>query len=348
MIDLPQTFNTDTTIPWYRSPIEKATLNKLMQRSNLRGWIQTLGHLGFFFTTMTAAYISFINITANNWSWSVPLFVLVMFVHGTMGPFMGLVAIHELQHRTVFKTRSLNVFFEQLYAFISWSDFLWYQRSHAAHHRATCHIENDGEVVLPQRFSLRRWQFWLGLLAWNPLVTWTKLKGIWRHAKGRISGAWYKHLIPETDLRLRRQHRNWARFLIVAHTILVCIFIATGHWFLILVFTFGTQYCSWLGFLTGLPQHFGLSANTPDFRLSTRTFTCSPVTAFYYWNMQYHLEHHMYPAVPFHNLGKLRKVIEHDLPPAIHGLLPTWRQLLQIRRDAIADPGYQFFPKIPK
>ena len=67
---------------------------------------------------------------------------------------MGLIAIHELQHRTVFRTRWINDFFERLYAFISWSDYIWYQESHAIHHRATCHQEYDGEVLLPIRFSL--------------------------------------------------------------------------------------------------------------------------------------------------------------------------------------------------
>ena len=43
-------------------------------------------------------------------------------------------AIHELQHRTVFKSRALNELFEKVYAFISWSDYIWYQASHAKHH----------------------------------------------------------------------------------------------------------------------------------------------------------------------------------------------------------------------
>ena len=58
-----------------------------------------------------------------------PALLAALFLHGTMGPFMGLIAIHELQHRTVFRTRWLNPFFEVLYAFISWSDYLWYRES---------------------------------------------------------------------------------------------------------------------------------------------------------------------------------------------------------------------------
>jgi fatty acid desaturase len=340
-------FQTDPDISWYRSPVECQVLTELMRRSDLRGWLQTAAHLGLFFTTGALAYVAFLNVGAANWVWSVPLLIAALFVHGTIGPFMGLIAIHELQHRTVFETRWLNELFEKVYAFISWSDYIWYQQSHAIHHRATCHADYDGEVVLPVRFSLKRWRVWLGLLAWNPQASWERLKLVWRHAHGDVRGDWYNHVLPESNQTLRRRHRNWARLLLMGHGALAVAFIATGHWFLIIVFTIGTQYCGWLGFLCGVPQHYGLSSNVPDFRYNTRTFTCSWLPAFYYWNMQYHIEHHMYPAVPFFNLPRLRRAIEHDLPPAPHGLRATWREMLAIRKRSLAAPAYRFLPDVP-
>lgn len=340
-------YQPDPDIAWYRSPVEREALNGLMRRSNLHGWLQTLGHLGLFAATGGLAYLAFVNVEPTNWTWSVPLLAIALFAHGTIGPFMGLVAIHELQHRTVFRTRWLNELFEKVYAFISWSDYIWYQESHAIHHRATCHAAYDGEVALPVRFSLRRWRVWLGLLAWDPKTTWERLKLIWRHAHGDIRGDWYHHVLPESNRALRHRHRNWARLLLIGHGLLAVTFIARGHWFLIVVFTIGTQYCSWLGFLCGVAQHYGLSPDIPDFRYNTRTFTCSWLPAFYYWNMQYHIEHHMYPAVPFFNLPKLRRAIEEDLPPAPHGLVATWREMLAIRRRALEDPGYRFLPDVP-
>ena len=344
--DAPQ-FESGASIDWYRSPIDKAELSRLMRRSDLRGWLQTIAHLGWFFVTAGLAYAAYLNVDGSNWPWAVPLLLLALFVHGTMGPFMGLIAIHELMHRTVFKTRWLNEFFEVVYAFISWSDYLWYQASHPTHHMATCHARYDGEVVLPLRFSLSRWRVWLGLLAWNPSNTWNRLKLVWAHANGHVYGDWYNHVLPEDDVVARRRHRNWARTLLLGHAALALLFILSGHWFLIVVFTFGTQYCGWLGFLCGLPQHYGLKSDVPDFRLNTRTFTCSWLPAFYYWNMQYHLEHHMYPAVPFHRLPALRRAIEHDLPPAPHGLLATWRHMLALREASLTDPAYQYVPEVP-
>lgn len=339
-------FNNEPDIDWYKSPIDREELKRLMARSDSKGWIQTLLHLGYYLGSGLLAYYVFTLLRLDTWPWSLPLLILALFAHGTMGPFIGLVGVHELQHRTVFKTRWLNGFFEKVYAFLSWSDYIWYEKSHPMHHLATCHVEHDGEVVLPVKISFKNWKVWLGLLAWNPEVTLARFRLVWQHAKGDIQGEWYQHVLPESNLALRKKHQSWARLLIVGHTILALTFVMTGHWFLIIVFTIGTFYCSWLGFLTGVAQHYGLNPNKPDFRLSTRTFTCSPIVGFFYWNMQYHLEHHMYPAVPFYNLPKLRAALIHDLPSATHGLVATWKEMLAIKAAKKQDPGYEFLPEM--
>ena len=91
-----------------------------------------------------------------------------------------------------------------------------------------------------------------------------------------------------------------------------------------------------------------MASNTPDFRLCCRTYTCSWLPAFFYWNMQYHVEHHMFPAVPFYNLPRLRQAIAHDLPPATHGLWAMWRgDILPVLRRQRQDPGYVYVPPLP-
>ena len=107
-------YSRDIRIDWYRTPVERETMSDLMRRDNLKGWIQTVMHLGWFFTTGAIAYAVFQLIGSDTWIWSLPALCLALFLHGTMGPFMGLIAIHELQHRTVFKSRKLNEFFEKV------------------------------------------------------------------------------------------------------------------------------------------------------------------------------------------------------------------------------------------
>ncbi|MCZ6890727.1 MAG: hypothetical protein O7H39_19725, partial [Gammaproteobacteria bacterium] len=57
-------FGNDTNISWYRSPIDQQVLTELMQRNDLRGWAQTIAHLGLFFATGALAYFAFLNINA--------------------------------------------------------------------------------------------------------------------------------------------------------------------------------------------------------------------------------------------------------------------------------------------
>ena len=66
--------------------------------------------------------------------------------------------------------------------------------------------------------------------------------------------------------------------------------------------------------LTGLLQHIGLADNVIDHRLNTRTVYMNPISRCIYWNMNYHVEHHMFPMVPYHALPRLHDLIKHDLP----------------------------------
>ncbi|RWE71309.1 MAG: fatty acid desaturase, partial [Mesorhizobium sp.] len=64
-------------------------------------------------------------------------------------------------------------------------------------------------------------------------------------------------------------------------------------------------YGTWHMVLTGLLQHIGLADNVTDHRLNTRTVYMNPISRFIYWNMNYHVEHHMFPMVPYHALPRL-------------------------------------------
>ena len=50
----------------------------------------------------------------------------------------------------------------------------------------------------------------------------------------------------------------------------------------------------------GNTQHAGLAENVLDHRLNCRTVYMNPLNRYLYWNMNYHVEHHMFPLVPYH------------------------------------------------
>ncbi len=340
-------FRDDAHINWYRTRVDRSVMKPLMQRSDARGLAQALGHLGLFALTGTLAYLAFLQVGAATGWWALPLLLVALFAHGTVGSFLGGTACHELSHGTPFKSHRLNNFFLHVFAFFSYWDHIWFEPSHIKHHEVTVHRDYDGEVVMPQTFSFRDWKFWLGLFAWNPINTWNVYKAWFRKALGHVDGEWAQHIMPEDNVALRRRLRNWARFLLLGHACLAAWFIVTGNWFLIFIVNLGSHYCGWLGWLSGTPQHYGMSFNVPDHRLCCRTYTAGPVVSFLYWNMNYHIEHHMFPLVPFFNLPRLHAAVKHDMPPAPHGLRATWKGMLEIHRRTLKAPDYCYAPPLP-
>ena len=346
-MDTETTYKKGGKITWYRAPVDRAAMAELVQRSDFRGYCQALGHLGLWVLTGTLAYLAFLQISAATWYWVVPLLLLALFAHGTTGSFLGGAACHELGHMTVFKSRKTSQVFLRIFAFLGWWDHVWFKPSHIKHHQLTVHHDYDGEVVLPLKFTFADWQFWSGLFAWNPKMTWNLLVVYVKRATGKMDNEWYAFLMPEDNTDVRNKHRNWARIHLVGHAILAAAFILSGNWILVVIVNLGSQYVGWLAFLCGTPQHYGMQADVPDHRLCCRTYITRGLPAFLYWNMQYHVEHHMYPGVPFFNLPKLRSMIEHDLPSAPVGLRATWRELLEIHRRTRDAPDYFFVPELP-
>ena len=75
-----------------------------------------------------------------------------------------------------------------------------------------------------------------------------------------------------------------------------------------------TLYGSWLMPIYGYTQHAGLAENVLDHRLNCRTVYMNIINRYLYWNMNYHVEHHMFPLVPYHNLPKLHELVKPDMP----------------------------------
>ncbi len=327
---------TKRRLSWYKTPLTRADLAALNERSDLKGLAQALGHLGLLVITGGLAWYALAH-----WPWYVLLPLL--YFHGTCFTFLG-AAFHELTHQTVFKTKALHPPFLYLVSWLSWANPIWYWASHQEHHKYTLHPPDDLEVVLP--YDLSRKSFLRSLLV-NPWDFVYRLRMHVRHALGRTEGAWEATLFPETAAALRRGVFTWARLSLAAHVLVVLISLYFGLWQIPLLVTFAPFYGQLLIYLASNPQHAGLQDNVADFRLCTRTYTVNPFVQFLYWHMNYHIDHHMYAAVPCYNLGKLHARIKHDLPPCPAGLIATWREILAIVREQRQDPTYQYVAPLP-
>jgi fatty acid desaturase len=326
---------TSRSVAWYRTPLESKILKSLHERSDFLGWLQTLGHLGLLFLTGGLVFYG-----TNHWPIGVVL--LMVFLYGTVCAFYAN-AVHELVHRTVFKTKFLNGFFLRIFAFLGWHNFEMFDASHMRHHRYTLHAPDDLEVVLPYKIILKQ-------IVLNGIInhkgTYDLVKHQIRIARARFSGEWELKLFPEGSPE-RRAAVNWARTMLAGHGIILGISIYFHLWFLPVLTTFNGSYGNWLAGLCNHTQHIGLQDDVPDFRLCCRTFTVNPFVQFLCWHMNYHIEHHMYAAVPCYKLGQLHRFIRSDLAPCPHGIIATWKEIADIQKVQELNPGYQYVAPLP-
>ena len=329
---------TNEKIDWHRSEIDGGKLRSLTAQSNFLGLCQAGGHLLLVAALGAVAYYAMLN-----WPW--PAAVAALYLYGTVFAFLGLMgAGHELSHRTVFKSRLLGEFFMRVFSFLSWTDFVKFRISHPVHHRYTVYAGLDGEVVLPRLIRPRDWLFIFTIdinriaKAFLPTV---------RHSLGLLNDDWEREYFPASDIKGRRALANWARTMLLGHIALAGVFIYFRLWPMLLLVTFGAFYGSWLSTLCARTQHTGLMPNVPDYRLSSRSIRLGYLTGFLYWQMQYHIEHHMFPGVPFHKLSALSKVIADDLPTPPPSLLAAWREILPITRRQLKDPQFVCVTELP-
>lgn len=324
------------SITWYRSPLPPGEFRKLHERSDLLGALQTGGHLGVLAGTAAAVLYS-----VGHWPW--PVTLLLLFLHG-MGYAFLINAVHELAHGTVFRTKALNEIFVRICAFICSFNYIGFQQSHARHHRYTLHQPDDLEVVLPADRVLPKHFFMSGII--NPQKFWPWIKNMIRVARGQIEGEWETLLFPAGSAE-RRAYIHWQRVMLGGHGLLIAVSIYFHLWLLPVLVTFGHFYGGWLQSLCNGTQHVGLQDDVSDFRLCCRTFTVNPVVQFLYWHMNFHIEHHMYAAVPCYRLGRLHRLIRRDLPSCPAGIIATWKEIAAIQKIQATDPAYEHIAQIP-
>ncbi|MBT3274313.1 MAG: hypothetical protein HN368_14240 [Spirochaetales bacterium] len=330
----------DQRINWYRTPIDKTLLRNLTKKNDLRGLLQTGGFLLIFLGTATAALVFSLR---QMW---IPM-AASCYIHCLFHGFVGMeAAVHELSHGTPFKTKWLNEFFYRLFSFLTWNNYLHFRVSHMKHHQLTAFNGLDKEVVLAP-ITLRTIDF----ISWLTF-DFKKFRMIVfptiAHFFGRadVDYFFWDPLFPKGDPN-RRKMCNWDRFVVIGHLILLALFIYLELWVLIPLILFGSFFVTFFAKGSGMQQHLGLNPNVPDWRVSCHTVIFRPLAAFLYWQMNYHIEHHMYAAVPFFNLRKLHSAIADDTPVPLKGFFSGFQRIIAIRNRQRKDPEYNFMPEFP-
>lgn len=332
-------------VDWYRCPIDRKILVSLIRPSDLRGLAQAVGHLGAWAVLGLVAYYCF---TIQAW-WG---FAAAVFLQGTVASFFG-APHHELCHRTVFKTQWLNEAFLYVFSILGWANFRVYRFSHNYHHRYTLFLAGDREEVMPVKPSLRA-LYLLQLFTFN-FTGGYQSNGMIPTVRGNIELAlnrfdrpfllWGRELYEGHD-KQRRKAVSWARTVLAFHATVLVIALAIGQPVIALLVSGSAFVGNWLRYFVGVPMHCGLRSNVSDFRKCARTIRLDPVSGFLFWYMNWHLEHHMYAAVPCYNLGKLHDALADDMPEP-RTLFGAWKEMRDTWKRQRLEPDYAFDTPVP-
>ena len=231
---------------------------------------------------------------------------LLLVPHFMAWSFLGWAGIgHELFHRSVFSARWLNLALFRFFSILTWNNYGYFEVTHPAHHRNTlgdCDLEADPQGRLTILGAL-------ALLTVDVGAIWRRVRVLTLNAVGAPpTGALAKVFAPGSEELV--ELRNGARGVLAGQALLIAACLALGSPFLALAISLAPFCVTFPNRTLAALQHFNLSADQTagEYADSTRTVVLDPITGFFYADMNYHLEHHYFPAIPHYNLRRVHEV----------------------------------------
>ena len=314
---------------WYASPIPRKQMKELMRRKDGPALRDTAIWLVCLFGSGALA--------ASLWGswWAVPVFAVYGVLYGSSTDSRW----HECGHGTAFRTRWMNDVVYHMACFMILREPTIWRWSHTRHHTDTIVVGLDPEIAVPRPTRLRDIAMDFFALRHGPKT----IGRLFLHAAGRLADD-ERTYVPDSE--------TWKVFAVARVWLAIfagVIALSLATWSLLPLMLVGlpTFYGAWLYIVFGLTQHAGLAEDTLDHRLNARTVYMNPVSRFLYWNMNYHVEHHMFPMVPYHALPALHEAMKPDTPAPYRGLIDAYREIIPTILRQRRDPTYFVRRELP-
>lgn len=290
--------------------IDRKLTKQLMQRSDQPGLIW-LGQ--WFALLLVAGYLLHLS---EGTAWFFPMLI----VYGSAISVPAYALSHECAHGTAFRTRWINEVLFWISSVIYYEEPYYRRYAHASHHTYTWLNGLDAQMPFETPMTFKGWLLetsGIGYFIWISRI-------MLANARGNFSDN-VKSFTPESEL----PKLKWgARGLLLAYAVITLAILLGADflfWYLVLPRILGNPVL----FLYTLIQHVDMEEDQLDLRRSTRSFTTNGFSRLLYMNMNYHVEHHMYPTVPFHALPALNLAVKDQLPEPDPGFILTNYRVLK-------------------
>ncbi len=315
---------------WYMTDIPRKEMKALMKRSDgpaIRDTIIWLACLVGFAAAGIALWPSW---------WSAPFWLAYGVLYGSSTDSRW----HECGHGTAFRTRWMNDAVYQLASFMIMRNPVTWKYGHARHHTDTTIVGRDPQILSRRPPNLLKMSANLFGLLDVPLA----FKSMIELSAGHMN-AEERSYVPEAERPAAiRIARIWLSIYLATFAL------AFWTWSILPLMVIGLPrfYGAWHMTITGILQHAALADNVIDHRLNSRTILMNPISRFIYWNMNYHVEHHMFPMVPYHNLPKLYERMKQDTPAANTSIVQAIGETVPVLLKQLKDPEFFLVRDLPE
>ncbi len=314
---------------WYQCGVPRETMRKLLERRNGPAIRDTMLWFALILGSGFATYVL----------WGTGWAILPYFVYSVLYASTSDSRWHETGHGTAFKTDWMNNALYEIASFMVMRESTVWRWSHNRHHSDTIIVGRDPEIAVPRPPDLKG-----VILSFFNLGVYPKyFKHILLHSAGHMTAA-EKTFIPEMEYSAVYCR---ARVYVSIYASVISLAILSRSVLPLLFVGFTNLFGTWLLVVYGLTQHAGLAENVLDHRLNCRTVYMNPLHRYLYWNMNYHVEHHMFPLVPYHALRKLHDAVKNDCPTPYTSLFAAWCEIAPTILRQVKDPAYHVKRRLP-
>lgn len=315
---------------WWKPKLARTELRVLMQRTDGAALL----HFGLWFVLLAGSGA----LAAMSWGswWAIPAFLLYGTIYSSSDA-----RWHECGHGTPFRTHWLNEICYHISSFLTWREAYMWRWSHSRHHTDTYFVGLDPEIQVRRPADLGKILMDFLYLRSGPPEVWRVIRNALGNPQPDV-----KDFVPEGEL----SKMYWSSRIYVAIMVALGVWsVAIGSFLPMMFILLPRFYGGWLHQLLGLTQHAGLGEDTFDHRENTRTVMVNPVYRYLYLNMNYHIEHHSMPMVPYHALARLHSAVKDQMPPAYPNLWAVYREMIPaLIKQATGDPDFQIMRPIPR
>ena len=294
------------------SLLPRATLRNLSQRSDARGALQLIAHLGLLAASGCLVWAS------RGHAW----LVVALFLHGIVLCFL-FCALHECVHRTAFASRALNDVIASVCGALLILPPNYFRLFHFTHHRYTQDRTRDPELATapPATLGAYLWRI-SGLPYWRE-----RLQTSLRHA---LTGRVTESFVPAAQAAavVREACVLWVCYLAIV-ALSLYLHSAAALIYRLVPAILGQPFLR----LFLLAEHTGCAFDE-DMLANTRTTYTNPAVLLLTWRMPYHAEHHSFPSVPFHALVTVNALLPAAGRVTSRGYVAWHRALLRQLRAA--------------